>query len=155
MYRRANLNNGNPRYFSFSFAPGNAGAPDFPNRLGVFPAGAVIPPRDIDGVSPDFKTMYAVHSNVQVEQAIAENMSVTVGYLYSFARHIPVYRNINCLPLGQTLADGRPIYGTAAINPVTGNVTITSCTSRVFPQLMSSRWPNRSGIKITTAFSSN
>ncbi|MEO7674331.1 MAG: hypothetical protein ABIU09_09680 [Pyrinomonadaceae bacterium] len=134
MYRRANLNNGNPRYFSFSFAPGNAGAPDFPNRLGVFPPGAIVPPRDIDAVSPDFKTMYAGHSNVQVEQAIADNMSVTFGYLYSIARHIPVYRNVNCLPVGSTLADGRPIYGTAAINPATGNVTITSCTNRIFPQ---------------------
>lgn len=133
MYRRAILNNGNPRYFSFSFSPGDTGAPDFPNRLGVFPPGAVVPPRDIDAVAADFKTMYAIHSNVQVEQAISENMSLTAGYLYSVARHIPVYRNINCLPLASTLADGRPIYGSFSISP-TGNVTVNGCTNRIFPQ---------------------
>lgn len=124
MYRRAILNNGTSRYFSLSFSPGNPGAPDFPNRVGVFP------PRDIDAVAADFETLYAIHSNVQVEQAIADNISVTVGYLYSFARHIPVYRNFNCLPVGGTLADGRPIHGT--INPANGNVT--ACTNRIFPQ---------------------
>lgn len=124
MYRRAILNNGNPRYFSFSFTPGGIGAPEFPNRLGTFPSGMTIPPRDIDAVASDFRTMYAVHSNVQVEQEIAENTSFTVGFLYSVARHIPVYRNTNCLPIGGALADGRPIYGTLT-NP---------CTDRMFPQ---------------------
>ncbi|MGI8410030.1 MAG: carboxypeptidase regulatory-like domain-containing protein [Pyrinomonadaceae bacterium] len=121
MYRRAILNNGNPRYFSFSFEPGGFGAPEFPNKLGVFPTGALVPPRDIDAVTPDFRTMYAVHSNIQIEQALTDDMSLTAGYLYSIARHIPVTRNINCLPTGRTLADGRPIYGTlanACSNPV-------------------------------------
>ncbi len=133
MYRRAILNNGNPRYFSFSFSPGNAGAPEFPNKLGIFPPGAMIPQRNIDTVAPDFKTMYAVHSNVQVEQAVTNNMSVTAGFLYLIARHIPVYRNINCLPVGGTLADGRPIYGTFFVNP-SGRVTLTGCTNPVVPQ---------------------
>ena len=124
MYRRAALNNGNPRYFSFSFRPGDPGAPEFPNKLGVFPPGALVPPRNIDAVAPDFKTMYAIHSNSQVEQAISDNMSLTAGYLYSVARHIPVTRNINCLPVGGTLADGRPFYGTATI----------ACSNRVVPE---------------------
>jgi len=124
MYRRAILNNGNPRYFSFSFDPGDFAAPEFPNKLGIFPPGVQVPPRDIDTVAPDFRTMYAVHSNIQVEQAVTDDMSLTGGYLFSIARHIPVYRNINCLPTGETLADGRPIYGTA----------VNACSNRVVPQ---------------------
>ncbi len=133
MYRRAILNNGNPRYFSFSFSPGDAVAPVFPNTLGTFPPGAMIPRRNIDAVAPDFKTMYAVHSNVQVEQTISDNMSITAGFIYSIARHIPVYRNINCRPVGGTLADGRPIYGTFSLSP-SGRVTLNACTNPVVPQ---------------------
>jgi hypothetical protein len=78
--------------------------------------------------------MYAVRSGVQVEQAIAEDMSVTVGYIFSFARHIPVYRNINCLPSGGRLADGRPVYGTISIDQNTGRALIAPCTNKLFPR---------------------
>ena len=78
--------------------------------------------------------MYAIHSNIQLEQAITENLSFAVGYIHSSGRHIPVYRNINCLPVGGTLADGRPLFGTATVNPITGAVTITPCINRIFPQ---------------------
>lgn len=133
MYRRGILNNGNPRYFSFSFSPGSPGAPEFPNRLGSLPAGAIIPPRNVDIVAEDFRTMYAVHSNAQIEQTLAEDLSVTAGYVYSFARHIPVYRSVNCLPTCNTLVDGRPIYGTVTVNTA-GRVTPNACTNRIFPQ---------------------
>ncbi|MEP6945899.1 MAG: carboxypeptidase regulatory-like domain-containing protein [Acidobacteriota bacterium] len=114
MYRRAILNNGNPRYFSFSFNSTDPRAPAFPNKLEVFPAGTAIPPRDVDAVSSDFETMYAIHSNFQIEQALTANMSLEVAFVNSIAKHVPVYRNINCLPTGHTLADGRPIYGTSS-----------------------------------------
>ena len=130
MYKRAILNNGDPRYFSFSFSPRDDGAPDFPNKLGVFPLEKVT--RDIDAVSSDFETMYAIHSNFQVEQTITENMSLTAGYLYSIARHIPVYSNINCRPVGGSLADGRPIYGTIEVDAV-GTATIGGCKSPIIP----------------------
>jgi hypothetical protein len=106
MYRRALLNNGNSRYVSYTF-PGGSG-PDFPNKV----APGSFPP-DLDTIAPDFKTMYAIRSSVQVEQALSNDMSVTLGYVNSIARHVPVYRNMNCLPTGRTLADGRPVYGTA------------------------------------------
>jgi len=78
---------------------------------------------------------------VQLEQALTNDLSFTVGYIHSAGRHIPVYRNINCLPVAAegTLADGRLIYGTRTINndPLSqdfGKVTISSCTNRLFPQ---------------------
>jgi hypothetical protein len=129
MYRRALLNNGNPRYVTFTLSNGDLLSPDFPDRVGTAP-----PPRDIDAVAPDFKTMYAIRSSFQVEQQISEDASVTLGYIVSAARHIPVYRNINCLPTGEYLADGRPIYGIILPTDNAGNFRITACTQRIYPQ---------------------
>jgi len=120
MYRRALLNNGNPRYGSFTLTPCHCSAtPNFPNRLGT-----VQPPKDLDAVAQDFQTMYAIRSSVQIEQAVSNESSITIGYINSIARHIPVYRNINCLPTGVTLADGRPIYGAGP----------NRCINKVYPQ---------------------
>ena len=134
MYRRALQNNGNPRYFNFTFSPTTAGSPTFPNTLGSLPAGTALPRQSIETVAPDFESMYAMHFNTQLEQALSNDLSFTVGYIHSNGRHIPVYRNINCLPVGGTLADGRPLYGTAAVNATTGAVTVSTCTNRLFPQ---------------------
>ncbi len=68
--------------------------------------------QDIDTIAPDFETMYAIHTNFQIEQALTENLSFAVGFVHSDGRHIPVYRQINCMPTGATLADGRPLFGT-------------------------------------------
>ncbi len=142
MYQRALLNNGNPRFFSFRFNGNNDGtttpspnAPAFPNTFsGSLPPGAMLPPQNIDTIAPDFENMYAIHTNIQLEQAITENLSLAVGYIHSGGRHIPVYRNINCLPTGGVLADGRPLFGTVTVNPVTGAIGISPCTNRIFPQ---------------------
>ncbi len=40
-------------------------------------------------------------------------MSVAVGYVNSIGRNLPVLIDVNLIPTGQTLADGRPIYSTA------------------------------------------
>ena len=145
MYRRAKRNNGDPRFFTFGFTPGDVGAPEFPNTLGSFPVGAVVPRRNVDAVSPDFRTMYAVHSNLQIEQEIAGDASITGGYLFSVARHIPVYRNVNCLPVGETLADGRPIYGVVRNVTSSGNVQIETCTQPIFPEFRQVNMADSSG----------
>jgi len=112
MYTRALQNNGNPRFFNLSFTSTSANAPAFPNSLsGSLPPGSVPPTQqDIDAVAPDFVTMYAIHSNIQLEQAITENLSLTVGYVHSGGRHIPVYRSINMINPRRFLADGRPVF---------------------------------------------
>jgi hypothetical protein len=126
MYQRALQNNGNPRYFNFSFS-GNAdgitapslNAPAFPNTFsGSFPAGSVLPLQNIDAIAPDFENMYALHSNIQLEQALTANLSFTVGYIHSGGRHIPIYRNINLINPSRFLADGRPVFS-RLVNPFT------------------------------------
>jgi Carboxypeptidase regulatory-like domain/TonB dependent receptor len=117
LYRRALITNGNPTFFNFNFNGNNggtqtasAGAPEFSTTLGSLPAGSVLPVQSIETVDPNFKTLYAIHSNAQIEQALTSNLSVTAGFIHSSGRHIPVYRNINRInPVG-TLADGRPIF---------------------------------------------
>jgi len=141
MYRRALQNNGNPRFFNFSFTPNpnnTNNAPAFPNTFsGSVPTTLGI--QDIDTIAPNFENMFAIHSNVQLEQAITENLSFTVGYVHSGGRHIPVYRNINCLPIGGILADGRPLLGLPTL-------PITPCTNRIFPQFQNIQMVESGGV---------
>jgi hypothetical protein len=88
-----------------SFTPFSANAPAFPNTFS-----GPLPPLDIDTIAPDFETMYAIHTNFQIEQAINENLSLAVGYVRSVGRHISVYRNINATNPIRFLADGRPVF---------------------------------------------
>ncbi len=112
-YQRAIQNNGSPVFFNFTFAPSTAGAPAFPSTLGSLPPGTALPVQSIETISPDFENMYAIHFNAQVEQALTNDLGLTVGYIRSNGRHLPVYRNINRInPIG-TLADGRPIFSNA------------------------------------------
>lgn len=116
MYQRALQANGNPAFFTVSFnSPTATGAPAFPNGVST----ATPPRQDITALASDFEVMYAMHANAQIEQAITENLSFTIGYIHSSGRHLPVYRSINRIPDGTFLADGRPKYITSAPAPGT------------------------------------
>lgn len=120
IYRDINQYNGNPGFFVLSFDPKDKNAPAFPNTFsGALPPGAEIPPQDlIFTISPDFKSLYAMHSNLQIEQALTENLSLAAGFVYSGGRNIPVYRNINLINPVRFLSDGRPVFS-ANVNPST------------------------------------
>ncbi len=104
MYQRALQNNGNSGFFSLSLSPVSTNAPAFPNTFS-----GSLPPQNIDTIAPDYENMYALHANIQFEQAITNDLSFAVGYIHSGGRHIPVYRNINLIPFG-FLADGRRVF---------------------------------------------
>lgn len=119
MYENAIQANGTGRYLSVSRNPANAGqvatAPLFPS---VLPANASLSAlgitQDAQMISPDFENTYAMHFQTQIEQAITNDISVTAGYIHSEGRFLPVYRQINYLPIpGRFLADGRPVYSSA------------------------------------------
>ncbi|HEX8639309.1 MAG TPA: TonB-dependent receptor, partial [Pyrinomonadaceae bacterium] len=127
MYENAIQANGTGRYLSVSRNPANAGqvatAPLFPN---VLPANASLTAlgitQDAQVVSPDFENTYAMHFQTQVEQGISTDLSVTAGYIHSEGRFLPVYRQINYLPIaGRTLADGRPVYSGATASRINPN----------------------------------
>ena len=126
MYDRALLNNGAPKFFSLRFCGTLGGAcpldplaPAFPNTFsGSQPPGSSLPRQDVVTVASDFVNMYAIHSNIQLEQAVTDNLSIAAGYVHSGGRHIPVYRNINPINPGRFLVDGRPVFS-AAVNSAT------------------------------------
>ncbi len=126
LYRRAIQSNGTPTFFNFTFNPTTAGAPRFPSTLGSLPAGAALPRQSVDAVASDFASMYAFHTNGQVEQALGRDLSVTAGVIYSKGSRLPVYRNVNPINPVRTLADGRPVFSS----------TISAAT-RLYPQFNS------------------
>jgi hypothetical protein len=130
MYENAIQGNGTGRYLSVARTPTQPGAPIFPN---VIASGTNLTTLGItqnaEIVSPDFENMYAMHFQTQIEQALTNDLSITAGYIHSQGRHIPVYRQINCLPTGRTLADGRPVYG----NLNAAGTAITPCVNKVNP----------------------
>lgn len=111
MYLRALQANGSPTFFTVSFTNSAlATAPAFPNNVST----GTPPLQDITSLSSDFENMYAIHTNAQVEQVIANDLSLTVGFIHSGGRHLPLYRSINRVRTGATLLDGRPFLSTAA-----------------------------------------
>ncbi len=118
IYRNALQNSGSPRFFGFTLTPTAAGAPAFPNTLGSLPAGTTLPAQSPQAVAPDYQNLSAFHTNLQIEQALSNNFSVTLGYIHSRGSHIPVYRNINVINPTSTLADGRPVFA-SAVNATT------------------------------------
>ena len=57
--------------------------------------------------------------------------ALTASYLYTGGRRLPVYRNINVVPGGTFLADGRPIFGTARYYAGFGNITSAESVGRL------------------------
>ena len=118
-YRRAILNNGTPRFFTISATPATSFAPAFPNSFTQLPAGFSLAIQDITTISPNFATLYSYNANGSITRELSRNYVISASYLYTKGTRLPVYRNINVVPSGAFLADGRPIF---------------SGTSRVFPQ---------------------
>jgi len=114
-YDNAILSNGDPKSYNIGpLQPTAAGAPAFPTNLASPPPGFVLPRQSINAVDPDFRTQSAWLSNVQVERAINDQIALTVGYVNAVGSNLPVLIDINLVPSGQTLADGRPIFSTSA-----------------------------------------
>ncbi|PYS99619.1 MAG: hypothetical protein DMF63_11080 [Acidobacteria bacterium] len=111
MYSRALQNNGDLRIVRVGFQRDDPRAPAFPNSFSsTLQPSAGLPAQDIDTVSPDFVNMYAIHANVQLEQALTSDLSVAVGFVHSSGRHLSVYSNINPINPDRFLSDGRGVF---------------------------------------------
>ena len=133
-YDNAILSNGDPRAATPSRVAGDgagrAGVPDQPGercRRASCCRARASPPS-----IADFETQSAWLTNVQLERALTSDISVAVGYVNSIGRNLPVLMDVNLVPTGQTLADGRPIYSTAvsARRASTRRSTTSTCSSR-------------------------
>jgi hypothetical protein len=121
-YRRAISFNGNPAFFTVSATPATSFAPSFPNVFTAPPAG-VTGSTDITTISPDFANLYSINANFSVTRELTQTTALTASYLYTAGKRLPVYRNINVVPGGTFLADGRPIFGSARYYAGFGNIT--------------------------------
>ncbi len=122
-YRRAILNNGSPSFFSISATPTSSFAPSYPTVFTSLPAGFALATQDITTVAKNFRTLYSTNANVTVARELNSKMVLSASYLYTRGNKLPVYSNINLVPTGQTLADGRPIFGTGRIYAGLNNIT--------------------------------
>lgn len=121
-YRRSILQNGSPVFFSINVAPSSAIAPSFPNVFAGIPTGFTLGTQDILTVSPDFATLYSANANASISRDLGGNAGITITYLYTNGTRLPIWRNINVIPSGNTLADGRPIFASSRIDTRFNNI---------------------------------
>jgi hypothetical protein len=144
-YDNAILSNGDPKSYNIGpLVPNAAGAPPFPTNLALPPPGFVLPTQSINAVDPHFRTQSAWLSNVQVERALNDQIALTLGYVNSAGSNLPVLIDVNLVPSGQTLADGRPIFSsTARVDPTFNRInmfkSIGDSTYNAFTAMLSKR----------------
>lgn len=86
-------------------------APQYPASFGsAGGAASFLQKPSVNGFSPDFKTQYAQQANMQVEQELAHDLSITVGVQWHGGHRQPVLIDTNLGPPVGTLADGRPKF---------------------------------------------
>jgi hypothetical protein len=117
IYRRAILNNGSPIFFNISTVPAAAFAPNYPNVFSGIPSGFTLGTQDVTAVSAQYRTLYSQNANLSISRQLPWELTLTATYLYTKGTGLPVYSNRNLIASGQTLADGRPIFGAARIEP--------------------------------------
>jgi hypothetical protein len=116
------LNNGNVA--SATLQPTSPGAPAFPTIVTTLPP--VSTPPSIWSTSPNFRNAYTLNFSLQVQQQIARNDALTVGYVHTGGRNLEFLRDMNLINPTGTLADGRPVFSTAV-----------NANTRLFPQFNS------------------
>jgi len=122
-YEDAIQRNGDPRTLTATLSPTSLGAPAFPATLNDLPPGFTRPLQSIVAMDADFSTQYTILSNVQLERALTNDFSVSLGYVNSLGRNMPILVDTNIVPTGQTLADGRPIFSAAVTSATRVNQT--------------------------------
>jgi hypothetical protein len=100
------------------------GSPAFPTSLAALPPGFTLPKQSITAVDTNFKTQSAWLTNVQLERALNTDLSISAGYVNAVGSNLPVLMDVNLLPSGQTLADGRPIFSAVRANPAFDHINV-------------------------------
>jgi hypothetical protein len=107
--------NGN-RFLSYQIAGTDPKAPVFPNVPTLTDAAFIVKP-NINAFAPGYKNTYQIQANFQVQRELVRNVVLTVGYQYAAQRHGLYSQNINLGTPVSYLADGRPVFGGAALRP--------------------------------------
>jgi len=86
--------------------------PAFPNSPQNVPV-TCLPTQSIYALTPKFKNEYTWNANLQVQQQLAKNDSLTLGYIMTNGRNLQFLRNSNLINPTSVLADGRPVFSTS------------------------------------------
>ena len=97
---------GSPKAPIYTLTPTSQGAPAFPNGLTT----GTLAQQSPWAVDPNFVVGHTWQSNVQIEHAFRRDFSVSAGFMYAKGYSLPVVTDVNLIPTGTSLADGRPIY---------------------------------------------
>ena len=97
---------------TYTVAGSSPTAPIYPAQL-LGPSAALVVKPSIYGFSTHFKTQYAHQANVQVEQELAHDLSMTVGIQWYGGHHAPVLIDTNLGAPVSYLADGTPMFSNA------------------------------------------
>ncbi len=112
----------NGRSANVTLSSSAANAPAFPTILTSVPppAGMFF---DVITVAPNFRNAYTINASLQVQQQMARNDAVTVGYIHTAGRNLEFLRNMNLINPTGFLADGRPVFSSTV-----------SASTRLYPQ---------------------
>jgi hypothetical protein len=88
------------------------------------PTGLTLPTQDVLAVSPDFATLYSLNANVSVSRDLGASAGITATYMHTRGNRLPVWRNINLVPSGTSLPDGRPVFSSTRANPAFNNINL-------------------------------
>lgn len=104
------------RFLSYQVAGSDPKAPVFPTVPALSDAALIVKP-NINAFAPGYKNTYQIQANLQVQRELPFNLVLTMGYNYAAQRHGLYSENINLGPAVSFLADGRPVFGGAALRP--------------------------------------
>ena len=136
---------------------GNPCAPAFPNSPATVTA-SCLPTQSITALNPNFKNEYVWNANLQVQQQLAPNDSLTLGYTLTNGRNFQFLRNLNLIKPTSFLADGRPVFSSAVsaatrLDPRFNNITYIDTGSNTSYNALIATYDHRLSAGLTTSVS--
>jgi hypothetical protein len=104
------------KFLSYQIAGSDPNAPVFPSVPTLSSTAYIVKP-NINAFAPGYRNTYQIQGNLQIQRELVRNLNLTVGYNYAAQRHGLYSQNINLGPAVSYLADGRPVFGGAALRP--------------------------------------
>ncbi len=101
---------GSNRVASFTYNGGTPGTPGRPAFPSIPSSIGSVATQNVTTINPNIKNEYTWNVNAQITQQVNSHISATIGYILSNGRNLPWRHNINVIPTGVTLADGRPTF---------------------------------------------
>ena len=135
-------------------AAANPCVPSFPSTPQQVPA-SCLGTQSITTLNPNFKNEYVWNANAQVQQRLAPNDSLTLGYTLTNGRNFQFLRNLNLINPTGFLADGRPVFSNTVsaatrLDPRFNNITLIDTGSNTSYNALTATYEHRLSAGLTT-----